>query len=70
MKALTINETREIVGGASKYVYCPICGYKSKSSLIERLFWSNSRRKLYLQAVHGYARNGYGQNTSQSAHSK
>ena len=52
MKTLTDMEMRTMNGGASKYVYCPICNYKSKSSLIERLFWSNARREMYLEAAH------------------
>ena len=52
MKKLNAMEMRNVEGGASKYVYCPICGYKSKSILIERLFWSDSRRKMYLEAKH------------------
>ncbi len=52
MKTISANELRSVEGGASKYVTCPICGYSSKSSLIERLFWSDARRKMYLEAKH------------------
>ncbi len=52
MKKLNASELRSAEGGASKYVKCPYCSYNSKSSLIERLFWSNARRQMYLAARH------------------
>ena len=63
-----MNELRAVDGGTSKYVYCPICGYKSKPKLLERLFWSNARKEGYLIADHGYLRNIF--NLSRSVHSR
>ena len=65
MKTLNEKEMRAIDGGASKFVTCPICKYKSKSSLIERLFWNDARIEMYLTARHY---RGYRYDRSKSVH--
>lgn len=57
MKSISVKEQRSIEGGASKYVYCPICNYKYKTGWIERLFRSNRTVRGYLQSKHGILRN-------------
>ena len=57
MKKVNVSEMRNVEGGASKYVYCPCCGYKYKTPLIERLFWSNARVEMWLSADHGMLKN-------------
>ena len=59
MKVLTIAELRTVDGGASKYVYCPICNYKYKCGLIERLLWNNARVEGSLMQDHYSYRYGY-----------
>ena len=66
MKSVNVEMQRSIEGGASKYVYCPICGYRYKTSLIDRLFKSNSTVAGYLQGRHGLLKN-LG-NSTQSVH--
>jgi len=57
MRSISVETQRTIEGGASKYVYCPSCGYKYKTSLIERLFWSTAKVEGYLMARHGLGKN-------------
>lgn len=57
MNKVLEKELRTVVGGASKYVYCPICGYKYKTSILERIFRSNRVVQGYLTATHGYLKN-------------
>ena len=59
MTKLSEKEMRVVDGGASKYVKCPICGYKKKTSLFERLFQSNARVSYYMSARHLSAFGGY-----------
>ena len=71
MKKMNAMEMRTVEGGASKYVYCPICGYKYKTSLLERLFRSNTTVQGYLTANHGYLKNinkGWAYARSQAVH--
>ncbi len=65
MKNVSMNELRHVEAGASAYVKCPYCSYRSKSSLIERLFWSNARRQMYLAASH---MRGFGYISGVAAH--
>lgn len=68
MKILTkVNtaEMRTVNGGASKYVYCPICKYKYKTGWIERIFDADATIKGRLSSKH--MRGGY-YNGSKSVH--
>ena len=65
MTKVNTAEMRAIEGGASKYVYCPICNYKHKSSLLERLFSGNATVQGQLYAMH--MKGGY-YNGSQKVH--
>lgn len=69
MRNLSTLETRDVNGGASKYVYCPICNYKYKVGFLDRLWKSNTTIAGYLQSRHGWLRNKryYGSN-SQAVH--
>lgn len=53
MNMLSTMEMRTIDGGASKYVYCPICNQKVTVGLISRLFYKNRRIEASLTAEHG-----------------
>ena len=67
MKSLTFEEMRAVDGGgASKHNTCPICGYKRKSSWLERLFGSNANILMNMEARHYSIGKGY--NGSQSVH--
>lgn len=66
MKKLNVNEMRAIEGGASKYVTCPYCHYRRKTSVFERLFQSNTRIEYYMETRHYKAMSGY--NGSQDVH--
>lgn len=71
MKKLNTMEMRNVDGGASTYVYCPICNYRYKTTWIERIFRSNSTIRGYLQANHGYLKNinkGWKYAQSQAVH--
>lgn len=57
MKTVNVSEMRNVEGGASKYVYCPYCDYKYKTSLFQRLFWSNKKVEGWLYAEHGLMKN-------------
>ena len=57
MKKLNAMEMRNVEGGASKYVYCPVCGYKYKTNWFLRLFLSNSYFEGDLLKVHGLPKN-------------
>ncbi len=57
MKKMSVNATQQANGGASKYVYCPICGYRYKTSLWERLFRRDATIRGYLQSTHGLLKN-------------
>ena len=57
MRVVSGTEMRNVEGGASKYVTCSYCGYKYKTSLFERLTWSNARVKMYLESTHGLPKN-------------
>lgn len=57
MKTLSLMEMRTIDGGASKYVTCPICGQRVKTSILTRLFRSNSTARGSLTADHGLLKN-------------
>lgn len=71
MRNLSVLETRDVNGGASKYVYCPICNYKYKVPFLERLWKSNRTIAGYLQSTHGQLRNSrYFGTNSQEVHKR
>lgn len=57
MKKMTTAAMMQANGGASKYVYCPTCGYKYKTSWWERLIRSNSYIRAHLNGTHGLLKN-------------
>lgn len=57
MRTMTINETREVCGAASKYVTCPICGYRKKTNWLERLIFPNFSIRTSLSEAHRGKRN-------------
>lgn len=67
MQKVNENEMRTVgASGASKYVTCPICGYVRKSTIVERLFGSNTRIQYSMTSHHYKIASGY--NGSQSVH--
>lgn len=57
MKKLSVMEMRTIDGGASKYVTCPICGQRVKTSILTRLFRKDSTVRGFLTSEHGLLKN-------------
>ena len=70
MKQMTTTAMVESNGGASKYVYCPLCGYKKKNSLWERFRYSNKKLEAGLNARHYTTANfiKYGGAATQAVH--
>jgi len=66
MKKVTRTQLYAVSGGASKYVTCAVCGYKSRSTLYQRLFWSNEVRQTILSGRHCSLLDGY--DPSQKVH--
>lgn len=59
MRTLSIDEKKGISGGASKYVYCPKCGYRKRNTLWERLVYSDRTLEGQLFSKHGLGRFKY-----------
>lgn len=71
MKTVNVSEMRNVEGGAAKYVYCPQCGYKYKTSLFARLFKSTRSVENSLLSSHGLNKNinkGFEYAMSQAVH--
>lgn len=67
MRTLSVEEKKDISGGASQYVYCPQCGYRKKNGWLERLFYSNRTIEGQLTARHGTGKYKY-YRSGQEAH--
>ncbi len=69
MKQMTTTAMREANGGASKYVYCPVCGYRKTNSLWVRMTQKDANIKKSLTQVHYYTGNliRYGANNKTQA---
>ena len=61
MKVMNVNEMKSVNGGYT--VYCPVCGYKSKTSWLRDVLYGKKASIAYdenwLQAAHFKASKGY-----------